>query len=148
MSTNPHVPELAHTTGPLCGRVLCASIAHVVSPFSGHLREHTPIGVLHPTCAIFVSTWRHDRYLVRVVPPYFSPFTACLSLVTFHLYNRSRNMASQVHRDESAPVPSVEKQHETELSLESALHYKAWKPDRKEKMALAVQTLCVVRPAR
>jgi hypothetical protein len=72
-----------------------------------------------------------------------------LSLLTLQLHNRSRDMPAQVHQDESVAVPTVEKPNdETELSLESALDYKTWKPDRKEKMALAVQTLCVVRPAR
>jgi len=72
-----------------------------------------------------------------------------LSLLTLRLHDQSCNMSAQeVHHDESVAVPTVEKQNDTELSLESALDYKTWKPDRKEKMALAVQTLCVVRPAR
>lgn len=105
-------------------------------------------GISSPDLRDFELTWRHDRYLGTVVPPYFPPFTVYLPRLTFHLYNRPRNMAAQIHRDENVVVPPVEKQHETELSLESALDYKAWKPNRKEKMALAVQTLCVVRPVR
>lgn len=105
------------------------------------------MGFLHPICAILESAWRNDRYLGTIVPPCISPFTF-VSLLTLQLHNRSRDMSAQVHQDESVAVPTVEKQDETELSLESALDYKTWKPDRKEKMALAVQTLCVVRPAR
>jgi hypothetical protein len=68
-----------------------------------------------------------------------------LSLLTLRLHDQSCNMSAQeVHQNESV----AEKPNDTELSLESALDYKTWKPDRKEKMALAVQTLCVVRPAR
>lgn len=72
-----------------------------------------------------------------------------LSLLTLRLHDQSCKMSAQeVHQNESVAVPTVEKPNDTELSLESALDYKTWKPDRKEKMALAVQTLCVVRPAR
>jgi len=70
-----------------------------------------------------------------------------LSLLILRLHDQSCKMSAQeVHQNESVAVPTVE--NDTELSLESALDYKTWKPDRKEKMALAVQTLCVVRPAR
>lgn len=72
-----------------------------------------------------------------------------LSPLTLRLHDQSCNMSAQeVHQDKSVVLPPVEEHDETELSLESALDYKTWKPDRKEKMALAVQTLCVVRPTR
>lgn len=38
-----------------------------------------------------------------------------------------------------------EKQQEPSTSLDPDVDYKAWKPDRNVKMALAVQTFCVVR---
>ena len=53
-------------------------------------------------------------------------------------------MASQVHQDGSPATSAIEKTQESELSLEPNEHH-TWKPDRKVKLALAVQTFCVVR---
>jgi hypothetical protein len=54
-------------------------------------------------------------------------------------------MAPQTHRHNDVALPTIGEQHETDISLESDVDYKAWKPDRNVKMALAVQTFCVVR---
>lgn len=54
-------------------------------------------------------------------------------------------MAPLAHRHNDVALPTIGEQHETDISLESDVDYKAWKPDRNVKMALAVQTFCVVR---
>jgi hypothetical protein len=54
-------------------------------------------------------------------------------------------MAPRTHRHNDVALSTIGEQHETDISLESDVDYKAWKPDRNVKIALAVQTFCVVR---
>jgi hypothetical protein len=56
-------------------------------------------------------------------------------------------MAPKLPHDDDIFMSTINEQPETEISLEPVVDYKAWKPDRKVKMALAVQTFCVVRLA-
>ena len=58
------------------------------------------------------------------------------------------DMAAHPQSDRSLALPTIGEQHETELSLESDVDHKIWKPDRHVKMALGVQTFCVVRASR
>lgn len=58
------------------------------------------------------------------------------------------DMTAHPQSDRSLALPTIGEQHETELSLESDVDHKTWKPDRKVKMALGVQTFCVVRASR
>jgi hypothetical protein len=56
-------------------------------------------------------------------------------------------MATTMQQNNDVPLPVISELEgteleDTELSLEST---KYWKPDRKVKMALAVQAFCVVR---
>jgi hypothetical protein len=54
-------------------------------------------------------------------------------------------MATRTHQHNDVALPTIGEHHETDISLESDVDYRAWKPDRNVKMALAVQTFCVVR---
>jgi hypothetical protein len=76
----------------------------------------------------------------------------CSSLPISGLDLRSYTMAPQTHRQSEVVHAKNEKKHEANTSLEPDVDHKAWKPDRNVKMALAVQTFCVVRhmqlPAR
>jgi hypothetical protein len=54
-------------------------------------------------------------------------------------------MAPQTFQQDGVVHAKNEEQHEANTSLESDVDYKSWKPDRNVKMALAVQTFCVVR---
>lgn len=68
-------------------------------------------------------------------------FLACQSSIT-HV------MAPQTHQPNDVALPTIGEQHDTDISLESDVDYKSWKPDGNVKMALAVQTFCVVRQMR
>jgi hypothetical protein len=54
-------------------------------------------------------------------------------------------MAPQTSRQTEVVHAKNEKQNAADTSLDPDIDYKAWKPDRNVKMALAVQTFCVVR---
>ena len=57
----------------------------------------------------------------------------------------TRIMAPQTSRQNEVGHTKNEEQNAADTSLDPDIDYKAWKPDRNVKMALAVQTFCVVR---
>lgn len=54
-------------------------------------------------------------------------------------------MAPQTRQQNDIVDATNDKQNEANTSLDSDIDYKSWKPDGNVKMALAVQTFCVVR---
>jgi hypothetical protein len=70
-----------------------------------------------------------------------------IALISYLQFNNKHfteidEMAATMQQNNDVPLPVINELEDTELSLEST---KYWKPDRKVKMALAVQAFCVVR---
>lgn len=61
------------------------------------------------------------------------------------IYSRSYTMAPQTRQQNDIVDVTKDKQNEANTSLDPDVDYKSWKPDGNVKMALAVQTFCVVR---
>jgi hypothetical protein len=59
--------------------------------------------------------------------------------------SRSHTMAPQTRQQNDIVDATNDKQNEANTSLDPDVDYKSWKPDRNVKMALAIQTFCVVR---
>lgn len=109
--------------------------------FGGKLPERFP--PISPPAPARLLRCVGERYTVptsllnRLPPVTQFCFVACL-ILSVHA------MASQ-NRNDNVALPPIGEQRETDMSLEPDVDYKAWKPDRNVKMALAVQTFCVVR---
>lgn len=130
---------LQHTQGPL----LSTCIIRRPYPFKGELRGRHSLVALRFCICDYQNAYKRGPYYLQALLQ--RPLVVTHLRLFACLDHKSHTMAPQTCQQSDVVHAKNEKQQETSTSLDPDVDYKAWKPDRNVKMALAVQTSCVVR---